>query len=218
LLSEAISSIDRATISRYVFSPAARSRKIHTWAIVPREAKPSVKSVAVFREHQHVSIIELIFVATASEYRGEGYGSFLINSLISKWTETESVTYVLTYADISAIRFFKSIGFTHEVPFPRDLIDPWIDKYSGSLLMVYQIIRVKKQPSISSLPKMVKVLVFKDNTDRFAEELWCTAVVLSSKDCIICVQYAYMHRIYTEYLPIFSPRLREMDKMPTLDS
>jgi len=210
VISQTISSVDPNVIQRYVFSPASKRRKVHTWALQTRGQGPQIISVAVFREHSHVSIIELIFVATSPPYQGTGFGFQLVNSLFDKWASSESIAYVLTYADASAVGFFRRLGFTELVPFPREVMDPWVDRYSSSLLMCCQLTQRRFGPIQRPIHRAVEVLVFVDNIDKFAEEIWCHAIVMGCLENAVQIQYAYMLRVYCELLPISSSRLRDV--------
>jgi N-acetylglutamate synthase-like GNAT family acetyltransferase len=208
LLAASIPSIDRTIFESYILSDMAKERHIHTWAILENGRDAGMISVVVFRKHCPVSIIELMWVATHEPYRSDGFGSEIIDRMAEDWYKLGVGDYVLTHADISAVGFFRRLGFQEFVPFPRDLSDPWIDKYSQSQLMCLSLMKFDPAEDYEASNLPLQILVFVDNVDRSAAHIWVDAIVLKDFQQRVLVQYSYMQRIYHEILPCVSRRLK----------
>lgn len=212
LLSSSIPSISRTLFASYIFAENGKDRRIYTWAIHTSGRDPDVMAGIVFRKHTHISLVELMWIATDVNYRGEGYGTHLLRALLEDWFESGNYDYVMTYADISAVPFFRRLGFEESVPFPRDLYDPWVDKYSQSTLLCFRRKRsiLPEQIFESGRNRSVHVLVWMDNVERFPSQVWVPAIILmvfiNGQDLL--VQYSYMQRIFHEILSVDSRRLK----------
>jgi len=207
VLATGISSISRDCIEACVFSKHERSG-FHTWALCARGVHGAqVLSTVVFRRHAKVSIIELGLIATDRDWRGSGYGSKLIHHMLQTW-KGEGYEYVVTFADLTAVPFFESVGFRSHIPVPRDLFDCWIDKYSQSVLMCFCMHHPMLTDVITSDTEPVEVLVFMDNVDRRPSERWVKGVVTDVQGERVRVTYSYELRTYSEWLPEESIRLR----------
>ena len=209
LLSASIPSINRSTFASYIFSEVGKDRRVYTWAIHTPDREQDVLAALVFRKHPNVSLIELMWIATDLNYRGEGYGTDLLQYLLHDWYESGNSDYVITHADISAVPFFSRFRFEDSVPFPRDLYDPWIDKYSQSRLLCLKLRRPLGSVSRISGFQSVQILVRMDNVERYPSQVWADGIILAKlNDNDILVQYPFMLRMYEEILSVDSRRLR----------
>ena len=211
LLSSSIPSINKSVFESYILSEFGKDRRIYTWGIYTGGRDPEMVAAAVFRRHSHVSIIELMWMATDPSFRAEGFGTELVNNLAKDWYESGLCDYVLTFADISAVGFFERLGFLDAVPFPRDLWDPWIDKYSRSRLLCLPLRTIDGFEGRSEVHQSVNVLVYVDNIESLTPQVWVNGVVLAGSNTAVLVQYSYMQKTYQEYLSTDSRRLREND-------
>jgi N-acetylglutamate synthase-like GNAT family acetyltransferase len=210
LLSSSIPSIEKSLFESYILSELGRDRRIHTWGIYTCGRYPELVAAAVFRRHSHVSIIELMWIATDPSFRKEGFGTELITSLTNDWYDSGLCDYVLTFADISAVGFFERIGFQDSLPFPRDLWDPWIDKYSRSRMLCLPLRKIDFFKNRVERSKPVAILVYVDNIESFTPQIWVNGVVLVDSNTVVLVQYSYLQKTYQEVLSRGSHRLREI--------
>jgi hypothetical protein len=132
-----------------------------------------------------------------------------MNSMIERWRR-EGMAYVVVFADKGATGFFESMGFKYQIPFPRELYDCWIDKYSHSVLMCFRFESqtLMAQQLLQSNTTEVDVLVMIENADRNAGETWVTGQVVSEAKGVVTVQYSYMLRNYSETLKSDSIRIK----------
>ena len=209
ILAEGISSIPEPCISGCVFSSSERLR-FHTWGLYTRTAnKPKLISVVVFRRHVRLGLIELRLVATDKGRRRGGCGTQLLHHLTGQW-KAEGFSYVMTFADPSAVPFFASLRFASKIPFPRDLYDCWIDKYSHSVLMCQELEGHPFDNHIADAVEFVEVLVFIENSDRRPVEVWVQGIASEHVDAahLVEVVYSYQLRTYREWLSEDSVRIR----------
>ena len=207
ILSESIPSLCPSLITRCVFSQSERS-KVHTWALTTRGSRPDIISTVVFRRHARLSFVELIYIATATGSRGDGFGKYFLQSMIDKWL-LDSMSHVITHADLSAVPFFEKMGFSTTIPFPRDFYEPWVDKYSKSVLMCLSLYEISIPRQISKPGGLVKVLIQMDNVDKYAKEIWVDGFVIHDNEDVTIIQYSYQQRTYNEVLPVESIRLKD---------
>ncbi len=208
LLSLSIPSIDRSIFASYIFSELGRERRIHTWGIYTSGKEQDVIAVVVFRKHAHISLIELMWIAIDANYRGEGYGTDMLQYLFRDWYEGGSFDYITTFSDVSAVGFFERFGFQASVPFPRDLYDPWIDKYSHSRLLCLPLRRVNHLISYRREHTQILILVCIDNAERFPSQTWVEGIILVDFSSDVLVQYPFSQRVFQEILSVHSHRLK----------
>lgn len=69
-------------------------------------------------------------VAILEPYRGQGYGSELINFIIDDLQQLENLRVILLGAQLTAIRFYEKLGFTAfgEVFFDAGIEHRWLKK------------------------------------------------------------------------------------------
>jgi hypothetical protein len=207
ILSDGISSIPVSSIQSCVFSTSERCR-FHTWGLFARDDHGTVLlSVVVFRRHVRLGLIELSLIATERNSRRGGFASELLGNLRKMWTD-EGFSYIMTFADPSAFPFFVSKGFSSAIPYPRDLYDCWIDKYSHSLLMCLCLHGAPQPISQAFSTEAVEVLVFMDNCDKRPTEVWVQAVAFECDEDKVLVVYSYQLRNYQEWLAEDSIRIR----------
>lgn len=206
ILTDMISSVDADAVRKAVFCSPERSR-FQTWGLCTRSMHNTIIAAMTFRRHVKLGLIELGLVACSREYQGEGFGGQFLRLMMDKWRR-EGMTNIIVFADFSAMGFFRSVGFSLDVPFPRDLYDCWIDKYSQSVLMCFCFFTLSGDMFPSASPTEVDVLVFVDNTDKNSSQTWVTGLVLRESDESVTVQYSYFLRTYTETLSVDSIRLK----------
>ncbi len=207
LVCNSIPSLSTDHVHSSVFRSVGGS-KVHTWGIVTRDRRQKLLSTIVFRKHSRLEIVELLYIATNYEHRGFGFGRHLLDELISIWKD-EGYSYVLTHADLSASGFFERLSFNMSTPFPRDLFDAWVDKYSKSVLMCRALYEPGLYDDESRTYKLVSILIASENTDKSPVETWVCGSLLYESDDIVMVQYSFHQRLYTEILHYCSKRLQE---------
>ena len=208
ILTSSITSINAESIRKCVFSNGTRSG-FHTWGLVMRVGQESlVLSTVVFRVHRRLGLVEVSLIASREKYRSSGLGSILLSKLISIWRE-EGLEYVVTFADLNAIRFFEAIGFTSSIPFPRRLYEPWIDKYSHSLFMCLHLHAHASVVQEVFALEPVEILVAIDYVGNRHRETWVRGYSVASNPNRMTVEYSFMLRNHRECLAIDSIRVRE---------
>ena len=210
ILSDSIRSVGSTIISHCVYSTGGKSGH-HTWGLCTRGAPiSSILSTTVFRKFRRLGFVELTYIATAEDYRRDGFGSYLLKSMLNIW-QGEEMAYVFTFADFGAVKFFENNGFSRNIPVPRDLYDGWIDKYSNSVLMCRCLTQTTLHKTViltAETPLLLELLVYIENVAKYADEIWVNARVLYSSDTWVGVQYSIWLRNYAEVLPLDSPRIR----------
>ncbi|KAI0109178.1 Bromodomain-containing protein [Nemania sp. FL0031] len=78
---------------------------------------------------------EIVFFAISPGQQGKGYGAHLMSHLKDYVKATSDVMHFLTYADNSAINFFKKQGFTREITLPDAVWKGCIKDYQGGTPM-----------------------------------------------------------------------------------
>ncbi|KAK8095209.1 uncharacterized protein PG998_014433 [Apiospora kogelbergensis] len=78
---------------------------------------------------------EIVFCAISSDQQVRGYGAHLMSHLKDYVKATSDVMHLLTYADNSAIGYFKKQGFTKEITLPRSVWMGRIKDYEGGTIM-----------------------------------------------------------------------------------
>ncbi len=208
ILTSSITSINPDCIRKCVFSNGTRSG-FHTWGLVIRAGQESlVLSTVVFRVHRRLGLVEVSLIASRQEYRSSGLGSILLSKLISIWRD-DGLEYVVTFADLNAIRFFEAIGFTSSIPFPRRLYDPWIDKYSHSLFICLHLHGHSAAVQEVCALEPVEILVAIDYVGNRHHETWVKGFSVASNPNRMTVEYSFMLRNHRESLAIDSIRVRE---------
>lgn len=217
ILKDQISSISGDAIEKYVFCHREGAR-YQIWALCTKgRSVAEIISVVVFRRHVRLGLIELNMIASKSSYCGEGFGSYFLHKMLNRWKD-EGFAHVLTYADFCAVKFFEKMGFSHKAYVPRDLYEPWIDKYSLATLMANQLHDLNKMyhQLRSEEPIPVEMLVFYENIDRRPKEVWAPGFALIQSDSSVLVQYSYNLSSFVESLPLDSPRIRVLSQASDL--
>ncbi|KAK8869244.1 Histone acetyltransferase GCN5 [Apiospora arundinis] len=84
-----------------------------------------------YRSFKGLQFAEIVFCAIRSEQQVRGYGAHLMSHLKDYVKATSDVMHLLTYADNSAIGYFKKQGFTKEITLPRSVWMGHIKDYEG---------------------------------------------------------------------------------------
>ncbi|KAK8106725.1 hypothetical protein PG999_010084 [Apiospora kogelbergensis] len=88
-----------------------------------------------YRPFKGLQFAEIVFCAISSEQQVRGYGAHLMSHLKDYVKATSDVMHLLTYADNSAIGYFKKQGFTKEITLPRSVWMGRIKDYEGGTIM-----------------------------------------------------------------------------------
>jgi len=91
-----------------------------------------------FKTWRQKRFIEIAFFALSYILQGQGYGTILMNHL-KQLTKTEGIRYFLTYADNTAIGFFRKQGFSDKITFDSRKWKRFIKFYTDSTLMQFTI-------------------------------------------------------------------------------
>ncbi|KAH6900492.1 Bromodomain-containing protein [Thelonectria olida] len=78
---------------------------------------------------------EIVFCAISSDQQVKGYGAHLMSHLKDYVKATSDVMHFLTYADNSAIGYFKKQGFTLEITLDKKVWMGYIKDYEGGTIM-----------------------------------------------------------------------------------
>ena len=89
---------------------------------------------ACYRLNISQLFIELVFLVISDTEQIKGYGTKLMNKLKDNLRE-RGISYILTYADNSAINYFKKQGFTTEIKCSYDEWKGLIKEYDKATLM-----------------------------------------------------------------------------------
>jgi GNAT superfamily N-acetyltransferase len=183
--------------------------KVHAWGLFSKGNEDFLISVVVFRRHAKLELIEMLYIATRDEFRGDGFGKYLLDQMTCHW-RTTGCAYVLVHADFSAVGFFNKASFSAHIPFPRVLFDAWIDRYSSAVLLCLNLVGVGCESSLIPSLRRVSILVQSENTDKCPDETWVDAYLVAECDSLAIVQYAFHQRLYCETLSVASVRLQEV--------
>jgi len=88
-----------------------------------------------YRPFKGLQFAEIVFCAISSDQQVKGYGAHLMSHLKDYVKATSDVMHLLTYADNSAIGYFKKQGFTKEITLPRSVWMGHIKDYEGGTIM-----------------------------------------------------------------------------------
>ena len=205
ILCNSISSVAEEAIHHCVFSVGGRNGH-QTWGLLAKSRTKSVLiSTIVFRKFPKLGFIELTYVATAEPFRRVGFGQLLLQRMTKLWRE-ESYSYVFTFADLAATRYFERAGFSQNIPVPRELYESWMDKYSYSVLSCCCLSEVVA-PMVST-GISVKLLISLENASKFAREVWVDAIVCEESCDFVRVRYCLWLKGFVEVLRADSFRLR----------
>lgn len=208
LICESIPSLDGGYVKALILG-AVKGAKVHTWGVTTPGSGQRLLSTIVFRKHYRLEIVELLYIATDTTHRATGFGRYLLEDLVSNWKD-EGYSYVLTHADFSAAGFFERLSFNMSTPFPRELFDTWVDRYSSSILMCRSLSEPVGFDGDRSDCKRIKILIASENTDKSPIETWVTGRLMYEREAFVLVQYSYHQRLYSELLRICSKRLHEI--------
>jgi histone acetyltransferase len=89
---------------------------------------------ACYRLNTNQLFIELVFLVISETEQIKGYGTKLMNRLKDNLRE-KGISYILTFADNSAINYFKKQGFSTEIKCPYDIWKGLIKEYDKATLM-----------------------------------------------------------------------------------
>lgn len=87
-----------------------------------------------FRPFYDRGFAEIAFCVTLTRERVRGYGSFAM-ALVKNYLQVIGISHILTYADNSAINYFKRQGFTLYIQLSPDVWKRCIKDYDGATLM-----------------------------------------------------------------------------------
>ncbi|KAG0317030.1 histone acetyltransferase [Dissophora globulifera] len=137
LFQKQLPNMPREYIARLVYD-----RNHHSMAIV--KAPLTVLGGIAYRLFNRRKFAEIVFFAITSTEQVKGYGSHLMNHVKDYISETTDVQHFLTYADNSAIGYFKKQGFTKEITLDRSIWMGYIKDYEGGTIMQCSMVpRVK---------------------------------------------------------------------------
>lgn len=128
LINQMLGNMSSQYIIRTIFS------KNHTSCMEFLNGK--LVGVITFRNFKsYKTLIELVFCVVDSASQANGMGAKLI-SRFKTYCQSIGVKYILTYADITALRFFEKQGFTFNIPKAlSSIFDKYIKSYNGAALM-----------------------------------------------------------------------------------
>ena len=112
-------------------------RNHESMLIMKKSSNPPSEKViggVVYRPFKTEKFAEIAFLAITSIEQVKGYGTRLMNKLKSH-VQSESIEYLLTYADNNAIGYFKKQGFSNIPKMPRKRWRGYIKDYDGGTLM-----------------------------------------------------------------------------------
>ena len=111
-----------------------------------------------FRPLVKQNFVEVVFLAVNPNTMSKGLGS-LIMSEVKTYSYTElKVEYLLTYADNTAIEFFKKQGFQRDVTLARSKWSGYIKDYTKATLMEYHI-APQRDAAITQQAQWIKACV-----------------------------------------------------------
>ena len=87
-----------------------------------------------FRPFFDHDFAEIAFCAVSSEVQVRGYGAYVM-ACVKTVLQVMGVYNILTYADNSAVNYFKRQGFTLQINFPREKWKRCIKDYQGATLI-----------------------------------------------------------------------------------
>jgi histone acetyltransferase len=87
-----------------------------------------------FRPFFQQHFVEIVFCAVSANEHLKGYGTHMMNNL-KDYCIRHSMLHLLTYADSTAIGYFKKQGFSKDIKLPRPHFTGYIKAYEGALLM-----------------------------------------------------------------------------------
>ncbi|KAM5513554.1 histone acetyltransferase [Fusarium oxysporum f. sp. phaseoli] len=88
-----------------------------------------------YRLFKHRKFAEIAFCAILSDEQAKGYGAHLMSHLKDYMKASPNMMHLLTYADNSAIPYFKKQGFTKEITLDDPIWKGCIKDYGGGTLM-----------------------------------------------------------------------------------
>jgi len=121
---------DKSYISRTVLSREHRSMVLLI--------SDKVYGGVTFRTWKQKHFMEIAFFAVSSILHGQGYGTILMNHL-KQMAQSEGIRYFLTYADNTAIGFFRKQGFSDKITFDSTKWKRFIKYYTEATLMQFDV-------------------------------------------------------------------------------
>ncbi|RYC79314.1 Histone acetyltransferase GCN5 [Fusarium oxysporum f. sp. narcissi] len=118
----------KSYIARLVYDRA------HMSIVIVRKPLAVVGGIT-YRPFKHRKFAEIVFCAVLSDEQAKGYGAHLMSHLKDYIKASSNMMYLLTYADNSAIPYFKKQGFTKEITLDDSIWKGCIKDYEGGTLM-----------------------------------------------------------------------------------
>ncbi|XP_065897152.1 histone acetyltransferase KAT2A-like isoform X2 [Dysidea avara] len=87
-----------------------------------------------FRMFPTQNFLEIVFCAIAANEQVKGYGTHMMNTL-KDYAIRHNILHFLTYADESAIGYFRKQGFSRDIKLSRQAYLGYIKDYEGATLM-----------------------------------------------------------------------------------
>lgn len=113
-------------ISRLVFN------KKHFTVILIREG--NILGGICYRPFFDRDFAEIAFCAISSRVQVRGYGAYVM-ACVKRCLQVQGINNILTYADNSAVNYFKRQGFSLKICFPRERWCRYIKDYIGATLI-----------------------------------------------------------------------------------
>lgn len=102
------------------------------------QGKIEIIGGCVFRPFPSQRFIEIVFLAIATKFQTNGFGTLVLNRL-KVHAQSIGMQYFATYADNNAIEFFRKQGFTKHIQMSYERWRGYIKEYSGSTMMQCKI-------------------------------------------------------------------------------
>jgi histone acetyltransferase len=118
----------KSYIARLVYDRA------HMSIVIVRKPLAVVGGIT-YRPFKHRKFAEVVFCAVLSDEQAKGYGAHLMSHLKDYIKASSNMMHLLTYADNSAIPYFKKQGFTKEITLDDSIWKGCIKDYEGGTLM-----------------------------------------------------------------------------------
>ncbi|KAI3571225.1 Bromodomain-containing protein [Fusarium oxysporum f. sp. albedinis] len=118
----------KSYIARLVYDRA------HMSIVIVRKPLAVVGGIT-YRPFKHRKFAEIVFCAVLSDEQAKGYGAHLMSHLKDYIKASSNMMHLLTYADNSAIPYFKKQGFTKEITLDDSIWKGCIKDYEGGSLM-----------------------------------------------------------------------------------
>jgi len=137
--------------------------RAHTTLVMVKPGTLEVKGGLCFREFRSRGFAEISFAAVSPEHSGVGNGALLMAHLKDYLRASGPVMHLLTYADNTAIGYFKKQGFSKEIDLAPSVWKGVIKDYVGGTLVhcamlprirylqVHQMLRLQKETVLAKI-------------------------------------------------------------------